>query len=90
MKVMTKLSKEKRTRNHPQEEEVHAKTAGKEELELKEHTPIHSIEEIKGKRSSREGKNAIKAITKSVWKTSKKWTKKQYKRGAKGRKARVR
>ena len=38
----------------------HAKTAIIEEPELKEHTPIRAIEEIKGKRSSREGKNASK------------------------------
>ena len=52
--------------------------------------PIHAIEEIKRKISSREGKNAIKVVTKSVRTTSKKWTKKQSKRWAKGRKARAR
>ena len=57
---MIKPSKEKRTRNHPQKEEVHAKIADKEEPKLKEHTPIHAIKEIKGKTSSREGKSAIK------------------------------
>ena len=38
----------------------------------------------------REGKNANMAITKSVWTTSKKGTKKQSKRWGKGRKARAR
>ena len=69
---MTKLLKEKRARNYPQEREVQAKTTSKEEPGLKEHTPIHVFEEIKAKRSSREGKNAIKVVAKSVRTTSKK------------------
>ena len=64
----------KRVRNHPQKGEVHAKTTGKKEPDLKEHTPIHAIEKIKVKRSSREGKNAIKAVAKSIQTTSKKQT----------------
>ena len=40
-------------------------------------------------KSSRKGKNAVKAVTKSIQTTSKKWTSKQSKRWAKGRKARA-
>ena len=40
---MKKSLKEKKTRNHPQEEEVHVKIASKKEPKLKEHTPIHAM-----------------------------------------------
>ena len=48
----------------------------KEESELKEHTLIHAIEEVKKKKSSKDGKKAIKVVIKSVQTTSKKWTNK--------------